>query len=655
MKIRKILFLTLLFVIILPIFAQDIANSSVKIMQDCGSAVVRLHVISSALTLNGREQSESWGSGAIVSSDGYIITNHHVAGEAVRIFCTLKDKTVVEAVLVGTDSLTDIAVVKLVGEHTGYPYLKFGDSNGVKVGDTVFALGSPLAFSQSITMGIVSNTALVLPERYSLQLAEENGEGIGDIVSWIAHDALILPGNSGGALVNVNGEIVGINELLVGLSCSIPSNIAKKSALDIITYGEVLRSDFSFTLQPVLLGMANGVLVADVKKGSNAEIAGLKSGDIITAIDGTGVNIQFNEELPIINYELMHKEIGKIVTFDILRNENEKIVINIGSVKKSGEKSPEYLNELLGALFVEDAKKGLTIKSTKVSSSLSKILNIKEFAVVEKVDDKKIVNYEDLETYLDCLDWSKPRQLLFTLASIDKSEIKRMHIITVNAVKEVVNVSALASERKPWIPIKTDNVSKEVMTYLGLSYNGGVEIIEVYTGTNIKETSLLVGDIIVKQNGKDIIERYTKGEMDFSDIYRRSAIGDIFKFTVLRNGVEVDVDVAIDRYPVNLSAAYINADFGFSVRDLNIFDKAYSNDKVVGAYISSVKIGGWGSLAQLKTADIVVGFAGKEVTSMNDLQKCLESMKEENVTNATLKVYRQEKYHYLSLIIKWDE
>jgi len=654
MKIKRALSFTLLFVILLPILAQDIANNSVKIMQDCGSAVVRLHVISSRLTLNGKEQSESYGSGAFISADGYIITNHHVAGKAVRIFCTLKDKTVVEAVLVGTDPLTDIAVVKLVGEKTDYPYLKFGDSNNVKVGDTVFALGSPLAFSQSITMGIVSNTSLVLPERYSSQLIED-GEGIGDIVSWIAHDALILPGNSGGALVNVDGEIIGINELLVGLSCSIPSNVAKKSAMDIIAHGEVLRTDFGFTLQSVLLAMPNGVLVADVQKGSNAESAGLKSGDIITAIDGKSINIQFAEEMPMLNYELMHMEIGKVVTFDVIRDGTEKLVIDIESIKKKSKKDSEYLNELLGVLFVEDEKKGLTIKSTKASSGLSKVLNIKEFAIVKKIDNQEVVNYEDLETYLDSLDWSKPRQLLFTLASIDKSEIKRMHIITVNAAKEVVNVGALASERKPWIPIKTDNVSKEVMAHLGMNYSGGVEVIEVYTGNNIKETQLLVGDIIIKQNSKDIIERYTKGEIDFSDIYRRNAIGDTLKFTVLRDGSEVDIDVVLDRYPVNPAAVYTNDDFGFTVRDLNIFDKAYNNENILGVYVNSVKSGSWASLAQLKSADIIVDFAGNAVSSTDDLLLRLENMKKEGTTSATLKVYRQEKYHYLSLIIKWDE
>ena len=638
-------------------YAQSVENDSAKIMQNYGSAIVRLHVVSSSLTLNGKEQSESFGSGVFISDDGYIITNHHVAGEAVRIYCTLIDKTIVEATLIGTDPLTDIAVIKLVKNEKApkkYPFLKFGDSNDVKVGDVVFALGSPLAFSQSITMGIVSNTSLVLPDYYSEQLAED-GEGIGDIVSWIAHDALILPGNSGGPLVNSDGEIIGINELLVGLSCSIPSNVANKIANDIIEYGEVIRSDFGFVLQEVLPGMANGVLVADVTKESNAESAGLKSGDIIVSIDDQNVNIQFTEELPKLNYDLMHMQIGKTIKIDVLRGENERFTLNIENIKKKKNDNKKYLNELLGVLFTEDSENGLMVESTKASSPLNKILNLKEFAVIKKINDVKIGNYDELEEYISGLDLSKPQQIFITFSSASKPESKRIHMVTIDANKEVVNIGALASERRPWIPIKTGNMSKDVMKYMGLDYNGGIEVIEVYSGNNINVTPLQIGDIIIKQNNRDIIERYTKGEVDFSDIYRRSSIGDKFNFTALRDNEEVEIEIVLDRYPVNQANVYTNNDFGFTTRDINIFDKAIATEELNGVYVTNVKQGSWASLSELKLGDIIIDFMGQSVTSIIELEKYLEKMKAENELNVIVKVYREKKYHYLSLIIKWDE
>src|ERR1043166_8470898 len=192
-------------------------------------ALVRIRVVSTSYA-DGREvKSQAVGSGAIITKEGHVISNHHVAGRAVRIFCTLSDREEIEAELIGTDPLTDICIIQLTpSKPRVFPTVGFGDSGKLRVGDPVLALGSPMALSQSVTLGIISNLEMVMPRFFgpSGRLRQE-GEDVGSLVRWIAHDAQIYGGNSGGPLVNLAGEIVGIKKIRIGLSGAIPGNLAR--------------------------------------------------------------------------------------------------------------------------------------------------------------------------------------------------------------------------------------------------------------------------------------------------------------------------------------------------------------------------------------------------------------------------------------------
>lgn len=226
------------------------------------------------------------GSGVIISPDGYIVTNNHVIDNATQLQVTLNNNKIYEAELVGTDKKSDIALLKIDAESE-LPYLAFGDSDNTKIGEWVLAVGNPFNLTSTVTAGIVSAKARDLDFSQKHQ-------------SFIQTDAAVNPGNSGGALVNTNGDLVGINTAItsqtgtfVGYSFAVPSNIAKKVIDDIIEYGDVQRGILGVSTVPPYtsrgkeLGVdqLDGVYIGSVEESSGADDAGLKEGDVIKKID----------------------------------------------------------------------------------------------------------------------------------------------------------------------------------------------------------------------------------------------------------------------------------------------------------------------------------------------------------------------------------
>jgi Do/DeqQ family serine protease len=236
-----------------------------------------------------QRQMEASGSGVIISEDGYIVTNNHVVAEADLIEVTLNDNRIYDAVIVGTDPTTDLALIRI--EERGLPYLVFGDSDEVRIGEWVLAVGNPFNLTSTVTAGIVS----------------AKGRNInilgGDtaIESFIQTDAAVNRGNSGGALVNTQGDLIGINAAIAsttgtftGYSFAIPSNIASKVVEDLIEFGEVQRGMLGVTIRELNsreaeekgLQRFRGAYVERVTEGGAADEAGIREGDIITGIDG---------------------------------------------------------------------------------------------------------------------------------------------------------------------------------------------------------------------------------------------------------------------------------------------------------------------------------------------------------------------------------
>ena len=297
-------------------------------------------------------KTQSLGSGVIVDAKrGLVLTNNHVIANAVQITVTLRDGRQLEAELVGTDQETDIAVIKIPAENL--TDLKTTDSDKLRVGDFVVAIGNPFGLGQTVTSGIVSALS-------------RSGLGIEDYEDFIQTDASINPGNSGGALVNLRGELVGINTAIfsqtggnIGIGFAIPINLALQIMEQLLESGEVKRGVIGIqaqNLNPDLaeafgLGKQSGAIINSVMDGSPAKDAGLMTGDIIISINGEAVKSAGD-----VRNEIGLLPIGEEVTFEILRDGKRKTIKTTIAAREQVSSSPNATNKKLEGMTVGDIK-----------------------------------------------------------------------------------------------------------------------------------------------------------------------------------------------------------------------------------------------------------------------------------------------------------
>lgn len=360
-----------------------------------------------------REQRAS-GSGVLISDDGYIVTNNHVVDKADEVMVTLSNKKSFVAKVVGTDPAYDLAVLKI--EAAGLPYLLYGNSDDVKIGQWVLAIGYPLNLETTATAGIISAKAR------SLGLNKDRaGNSNGAVESYIQTDAAVNAGNSGGALVSTDGRLIGINSAIAsptgyysGYSYAIPVNIAKKVVDDIIKYGTVQRAYLGVSyVMPSDLNAAQrkqanipenayGIYVQETPKDGGAFEAGIRKGDIIKSI--SGVNVFSGAEL---NEVISRYKPGDKITIVYTRN-GKDIPVIVSLKNRAGNYDIVKLEsnvEKLGGEFVtldpRMAKEygvpgGVVLKRIGSDGALVQQTNIRENLVIIKVNDKAIKTVEEL-------------------------------------------------------------------------------------------------------------------------------------------------------------------------------------------------------------------------------------------------------------------
>ncbi len=362
-----------------------------------------------------KQERRGGGSGVIITADGYIVTNNHVVDQATKLRVKLNDGRRFDARVIGTDPATDVALVKIDAE--GLPTLPFGSSDALRLGEWVLAIGSPFDLQSTITAGIVSAKARQLgaiPNEFSIE-------------SFIQTDAAVNPGNSGGALVNTHGELVGINTLIksqtgsyIGYSFAIPESIVRKVVTDLKEYGVVQRAmlglRYRFIDQNFLdaegkeLGIdeIGGVYVAGVQEGSGASDAGVRKGDVILAVDGVKLEApstlqeQIAKHRPNDRVKLSVKRGGEVKQIDVvLRNKAGKTDLitreDVDVIEALGGRFADAGTKLCRQLEIEG---GVQVIGVKEGGILARA-RVREGFVITHINDRPVRSVEEMQRLTD--------------------------------------------------------------------------------------------------------------------------------------------------------------------------------------------------------------------------------------------------------------
>jgi serine protease Do len=660
----------LLAAVLLPVSANDID----QVMELAKPAIVRIEVLMEEGRDGRMVKQRGFGSGAIISPDGYVLTNHHVAGRGTRFRCTLADREEIPATLVGTDALSDLAVIKLdlsarMNPDAPVTVATFGDSTQLKVGDSVYALGSPAALSQSVTKGIVSNTAMIAPKIMGGGLVLD-GEKVGELVRWIGHDAVIFGGNSGGPLVNAAGQIIGVNEVGIGsIGGAIPGNLAKEVAQELIAKGSVSRGWIGIEVQELLRGdrQNRGVLVASVFPGSPAATAGIKPGAFLHTLNGMTIpDCRSPEDLPVFNTMVLGSKVGS-------------------QIRLTGEQAGEpatWIIEVIGRSPVQDfesefAQWGMTARNVtlmgalelkRTSSAGVQVHSVraggpaaegkpalKAQDIITHLDGREIQSMEDFHAFNRSLpDADGARQPV--LVAFERGLTHDKYLTVVRIGPEPKAQTPLTADRG-WLGAEVQELGPELAEALDLKNTSGVRITRIQADSPAARGGLKPGDILTKLDGQIIPARRPEDVRRFTESIAQRSPDATAAIEFIRDGGTQSATIILAASPADDDdvAKWKDAEFEFSACDLTdaVKDEQNIPRTVRAARVTDVTPNGWASLAGLSKNDLILSIDGKPITGAADLEKKLGALKAAQPAQSVFFLQRGVRNLFIQLEPAW--
>jgi serine protease Do len=640
-------------------------------------ALVNIRVVTVSYYGGQENKGGGTGSGTIVSPDGYVVTNAHVTLDGRRFFCTLADKQEISATMVGEDPATDLAVLKLnlseLKPGTSITVASWGNSDELQVGDNVLAMGSPFSLSRSVTLGIVSNTSRVFTSGFGSEELDEMeldfGQSTGSFTRWIQHDALINPGNSGGPLVNMGGEIVGVNTRGgSGMGFASPSNLVREVADQLVKHGEVARSTVGMSFKAISkTGIKEGVFVNTVNKDGPAAKGGVLAGDVVVKIDGTPINVRFAEEIPPLLRQLAGTPIGGNVVLSVLRD-GKPMDFTLQTVKMVREKGDETLLRGWGVSVEEitdtivrnrrlSRRDGALITGSR-SGSPAELAEPKLLwgDIIRAIDGVPVKSMKDaVEIYRTMMTVDKPEQIPESvLIEIDRNGQSQVTLLKPRPPKKEDQPPELP---KAWLGVQTQPVFRDLAKKLSPDGVAGFRVTRVYPGTVATTSGLVAGDIITSVNGEKMAP---KGSQDAGQLQRKLRTmkpDDTVALKVTRAGVNVDLSVSLEKTRTTPDDARHdeNKDFEINVREITFFDRDDERwpEDTQGVIITQVERMGWGGLAGLSGGDLIQKIHGQDVRNIDDFRKVMERLAKEQPTRVVFAVLRNNRSSFLFTEPEW--
>lgn len=632
-------------------------------------ALVNISMVKRYFEQGHARRASAAGSGVIVSPDGYVLTNYHVASHATRILCRLPSGEELEAGVVTDDPLTDLSVLKLRLERRRpagpLPFAQLGDPAALEAGDQVLAMGNPMMLGSSMTLGIVSNPHRVFTRATADDIRNldlEDGERTGLLTRWIQHDALILPGNSGGPLVDMKGEVVGINELGGGgVGFAIPANVAASVLAAARATGEVDRGWLGLGVLPVgKTGLERGALVADVWPGSPAQRAGLQPGDVLLAIDGAPVHARFFEEVPLVYQAIADLKPGSTVRLDLQRRGEPR------TVQATAERMGRFLGE-------EEELPDLGATVQQITAAMALFRRYPDASGVLITGVRPGYPFESAKPPLATGDvllavGDAPTASLEALRRAVRQSGTGRFKVTLRRQREVLVAVVSAKGEKPdssntelpkaWLGVRTQVLTPDLAEVLHLGPARGLRISEVLPYTRAQAAGLRVGDVLTAVDGRRLTSSRPQDAQDLKRLMEELPVNQEVSLTLLRDGRQLTVPVLAEPEPkgADLAGKAQQPELEFAVREIVAADRMEGEQLVEGkgVLVSEVIEGGMASLAGLEIDDVVLAVNDQPVDGIATFKSAMQGVVAQRPRFVKLFLRRGYKTHFVFIEPEWQ-